>query len=247
MPASEDSTKFTLILGGARSGKSSMAERLAQARAQDDGGVLYVATLLPVDDEMRDRVRSHRASRPTAWTTLEAPYRLAEPALEAARSVKVVLVDCLTVWAGNLMVRESGPSPDPPRVAPGGLYDDIVPLSLERQTRDFSITSELQAEMEAARRTKPAGQNPPDYARLEKEMVDELERLVNGLRELNIGLVLVSNEVGAGLVPPYTLGRAYRDLLGRLNQGLAAQADQALLMVAGLPLDLKRYQADLLF
>jgi len=76
-------------------------------------------------------------------------------------------------------------------------------------------------------------------------LVREIEQLVAGLKERRIGLVMVSNEVGMGLVPPYPLGRAYRDLLGRLNQGVAALSDEVFLVVAGIPVDLKKFQAEI--
>jgi adenosylcobinamide kinase/adenosylcobinamide-phosphate guanylyltransferase len=67
----------------------------------------------------------------------------------------------------------------------------------------------------------------------------ELEALLVAHRQLGAHLIIVSNEVGLGVVPPYSLGRTYRDCLGRANQALARIADQAILMVAGLPVDLK--------
>src|SRR5271170_3209716 len=90
---------LTLILGGARSGKSRIAQRLA-ARAQR---VCYIATLSPGDDaEMQNRVARHRAERPGSWRTMEAPLALADAVELAARDADAVLVDCLTLWLSNL-------------------------------------------------------------------------------------------------------------------------------------------------
>jgi len=90
---------LTLVLGGARSGKSAFAERLAE----ENGGPLYLATAEPLDDEMSDRIGRHRARRGPAWKTVEAPLALV-PALAAhAGTGRTVVVDCLTLWLSNLL------------------------------------------------------------------------------------------------------------------------------------------------
>ncbi|MBN9389633.1 MAG: bifunctional adenosylcobinamide kinase/adenosylcobinamide-phosphate guanylyltransferase [Chloroflexi bacterium] len=212
--------KITLVLGGARSGKSTLAEKIAHKRAGDDG-VLYVATLQPLDAEMEARVVTHRASRPANWRTLETPYEVAAPVFSGLQAEKLVLLDCLTLWTSNLILREMMPGFSP----------------------EVGITEDL-PEPEP----NPAPNQPVadiNYGKLEVELVREIEQLVAGLKERRIGLVMVSNEVGMGLVPPYPLGRAYRDLLGRLNQGVAALSDEVFLVVAGIPVDLKKFQAEI--
>jgi adenosylcobinamide kinase/adenosylcobinamide-phosphate guanylyltransferase len=180
-------SRLTLILGGARSGKSRYAEQLATAIG---GDVLFVATAEPNDDEMRHRIAVHRASRPVEWRTLEAASGVG-PAIAAARpDPDVVLLDCLTLLANNV----------------------------------FGATAN---DDEAAR---SAG---------EAALEGEIDALLAVSRGSKARWLLVSNEVGLGLVPPYPLGRAYRDALGRANQRLAAAADDVLFMVAGLPLVVK--------
>ncbi len=176
------SAQLTLILGGARSGKSSYAEKLA---AELSPRVLYVATAEAGDAEMVQRIQAHRLARPAGWQTLEAPTGVAA-ALKAHRP-EVILLDCLTLLVSNLI------------------------LALE---------AEPPAEVEAA-------------------VLAEVEALIAVRAELAAPMIIVSNEVGLGLVPPYPLGRVYRDALGRANARLAAAADRVLLMVAGLPLALK--------
>jgi len=210
-------SKITLILGGARSGKSSLAEKLGQQRAGTHA-VLYVATLEPYDEEMRQRVTRHQASRPTTWRTVEAPFKLTDAILAALRAETLVLVDCLTVWSGNRIVEASG------------MLD----------SHNHEINDELLPTDEEAAPTFAL-----DYDKLENEITTEINRLIGEIRHQNKDLILVSNEVGMGLVPPYPLGRAYRDLLGRLNQRIATQVDEVLLVVAGLAVDLKRWQAEL--
>ena len=177
--------RLTLVLGGARSGKSAHAQRLALERGR---AVLYVATAEAGDEEMAARIAAHRAERPTHWQTLEAPRRGGEAITAASREAEVVLVDCLTLLANNVI----GPLP------------------------------ESATEKEATLALNEA-----------------VERLIEAYRASEAEWILISNEVGLGLVPPYPLGRIYRDALGRANQRLAAVADEVLFMVAGLPMKIK--------
>jgi adenosylcobinamide kinase/adenosylcobinamide-phosphate guanylyltransferase len=91
-----------LILGGARSGKSRHAESLAEAHR---GECIYVATAEEGDEEMRGRISEHRARRGVRWRTIEEPVRLAEMLERECRADRFVLVDCLTLWMSNLMLR----------------------------------------------------------------------------------------------------------------------------------------------
>jgi adenosylcobinamide kinase/adenosylcobinamide-phosphate guanylyltransferase len=179
------SKKLTLVLGGARSGKSAHAERLAAERG---GNILFVATAEAGDEEMAARIAAHRAARPAAWRTLEAP-RNTGPAIQAsAGDADLVLLDCLTLLANNV-------------IAP-------LPESASAAQAEAALTAEVDALLAAYAAGRAAW-------------------------------IVISNEVGLGLVPPYPLGRVYRDALGRANQRLAAAADEALFMVAGLPLRIK--------
>ncbi|MEM7029323.1 MAG: bifunctional adenosylcobinamide kinase/adenosylcobinamide-phosphate guanylyltransferase [Chloroflexota bacterium] len=174
----------TLILGGARSGKSSYAEKLA---AEAGPNVLYVATAEAKDDDMAERIANHQRERPASWQTIETPLAVS-PALESlSQAPDLILLDCLTLLVSNIL------------------------LSLEEEPQ----------------------------AVIEQHIAQEISAIIAAQERLNTALIIVSNEVGLGLVPPYPLGRIYRDLLGRANQQLAAQADQVLFMVAGLPMTVK--------
>ena len=189
--------KLTLILGGARSGKSTFAEQ----RAKELGGdsVLYVATSETKDEEMQQRVEKHRADRPSGWETVEASRNVAQ-VLRAARSgAKVILLDCMTFLVANHLMDAAAPEDDP--------FDD--PSS-----------------------------NPFDE-KIESDVVAEVEAIIDYMKETDAEMLVVSNEVGLGVVPPYELGRAYRDILGRANQILARHADEVLLLVAGIPMKVK--------
>jgi adenosylcobinamide kinase/adenosylcobinamide-phosphate guanylyltransferase len=174
--------ELVLVLGGARSGKSAFAERLA---AHCGLPVLYVATAEVGDDEMAARVAAHRARRPTTWTTLEAPLAPARAVRAANPRGSVVLLDCLSMLATNLLLR----------------------------ARDY-------AEAETAL----------------EQALDDLEALA---AERALRLVIVSAEVGLGVLPPSALGRQFVDLLGSANQRLAARARHVYLVVAGLGVDLR--------
>jgi len=182
--------RLTLILGGARSGKSAYAQQLALKRGGDN--VLYVATAEPLDEEMAARIRTHREERPAGWRTLEAPRQIGQSIrqwLDGTQAIPaVILVDCLTLLVSNVLAAQAE-SPDPS----GG----------------------------------------------EEAVLAEIDELLSLVRDSGMCWILVSNEVGMGLVPPYPLGRIYRDVLGRVNQRVAAAADEVLLMIAGLPWRLK--------
>lgn len=172
--------ELVLILGGARSGKSSFAQRLAKRVGSN---VLFLATAQAGDDEMAERIARHKASRPATWRTIEEPLELALVLQTEAASADVVIVDCLTLWLSNLLLREGGAS--------------------------------------------------------ETEVLGQVDSLLDVYEKGAASYILVSGEVGLGLVPPYPLGRAYRDIMGWMNQKLARRADKVFLMLAGIPLELK--------
>ena len=167
----------TLILGGARSGKSALAERLA---AQSGPDVVYVATSTAGDAEMAARIAHHRAHRPAGWHLVEEPLALADALARVALPGRCVLVDCLTLWLTNLLC-----------AADENLFT-------QQHGRFLDILPSLPGE-----------------------------------------LILVSNEVGHGIVPLGELSRRFVDEAGRLVQATAAACDRVVLTVAGLPLPLK--------
>lgn len=182
---------LTLVIGGARSGKSAYAVELATAVGCP---TLYVATAQALDPEMKARIQRHRAQRPQTWRTLEEPLALARRIATEAEAGGTVIVDCLTVWLGNLLEKHIGDA-SKPRAAEVG---------------------------QVRRRT-----------------MAELEVLSDLPQKKQLNLIIISNEVGAGLVPAYPLGRVYRDLLGEANQFVARRAVKVVLLVAGIPVDLK--------
>ena len=160
--------------------------------ADQGGGVLYVATAEAWDDEMRRRIAAHKAQRPAHWRTVEAP-RHPGAAIRAAWDElggppNVVLVDCLTLLANNVLI------------------------TLPEDATEAAATAAL---------------------------MEEVDELLAAWDTCGGEWIVVSNEVGLGIVPAYPLGRLYRDALGRANQRLAAVADTVVFMVAGIPMRVK--------
>lgn len=169
-----------LILGGARSGKSVLAER----RAVESGlPVTYIATAAALDDEMAARIAAHCNRRPVQWNTVEEPTELAAALRRAAGPGRCVIVDCLTLWLSNLL----------------------------------------------------AGLDPANDERFRRERA----ALLDVLPALQGQVILVSNEVGMGIVPMGELSRRFCDEAGWLHQDLGRLCDRVTLMVAGIPLAVK--------
>jgi len=181
-----------LVLGGVRSGKSAFAERLA---LEIGGSALYIATGVATDEEMEERIRRHKESRPAHWTTVEEPLDLAGR-LEAvtaggederAELPGSILIDSLDLWVSNMLMESAGPG--------------------------------TQA--------------------VEDRTLCRLDRMSKAVDAAPASVFLVSSEVGLSLVPVEPLGRRFQDLLGTVNQRVAAAADSVYLVVAGIPTELK--------
>jgi len=170
----------TLVTGGGRSGKSRYA--MAMATAPSVTRPAFVATAEVTDDEMAERVRRHQAERDDRFINVEEPVHLDAALRSLPANVELAIVDCLTVWLGNLYHH-------------GHVDDD--------------------------------GSSAP------------IEALLEVLRTPPCDIVLVTNEVGMGIIPADAMSRAYRDRAGILNQQVAAVADRVVLVVSGLPMVLK--------
>ena len=172
---------LTLLLGGARAGKSRRALDLADGEPH----VTFVATAEAFDEEMDARIRTHKAERAAHWLTIEAPIALSD-AIRDAPLTHLIIIDCITLWISNLLLRANG----------------------------ASVAAQPMVEASVA-------------------------ELLTQLATRTTHTIVVSNEVGLGIVPETPLGREYRDLLGRANASIAASADRVELLVAGLPLRVK--------
>lgn len=175
-----------LILGGARSGKSAFAERLARECGNPTS---VIVTAEALDDEMAERIRRHRRDRPPDWRTVEEPVALVTALAAEAAHGRCVIVDCLTLWLTNLLAGSDH--------AQDGGEDALRRVRRERHA------------------------------------------LVQLLPKLRGTVLIVTNEVGLGLVPDTPLGRVFRDEAGRMNQAVASACSRATFMAAGLPLRLK--------
>ncbi len=171
--------ELTFVIGGCRSGKSKHALQIAED--MPGGRKIYIATCVPQDDEMRQRVAKHQRERSQNWKTVEEPLLLPEAILEHSSEADVVLVDCLTLWLSNLLMETSD----------------------------------------------------------EEKLEDKISQLTKALKKATCPLILVSNEVGTGIVPENKLARQYRDFTGHANQAVGKAAGRVIWMVAGIPVNIK--------
>lgn len=179
-----------LITGGARSGKSTLAESIAKETGEN---IVYIATAIPFDDGMKDRIKRHRESRPRDWQTIEK-YDDFQDIIENQNFINcdTVLLDCMTLMVSNLLL-ESG-------------------IDFEKCSYN-------------------------DIDKIEKYIFNQINILLKVTREKKF--IVVTNEVGMGLVPSYKLGSVFRDIAGRVNQHLAARSKEVYLTVSGIPIKIK--------
>lgn len=170
---------IVFVLGGCRSGKSRYALETAQKISGDKK--VFIATCIPHDDEMKQRVARHQEERSRVWQTVEAPLLLPEAITVNSLVADAVIVDCLTLWISNLMM---------------------------------------------------------EFSALEKVEL-QIPRLTEALESAQCPVVLVSNEVGNGIVPENKLARQFRDLVGSANQAVAGCVDTVVWTVAGIPVTIK--------
>lgn len=181
-------SKITLVTGGSRSGKSSYAESLLK----DFDDVLYIATAIVTDNEMKNRIDRHRESRNQKWTTYEG-YKNLDKQIEKWDH-KHVMLDCVTIMTTNLIFDEERD------------YDKISQEEIDKIVENIKL---------------------------------EFKKLIYKCKEKNINLVMVTNEVGWGVVPEYKLSRIFRDIAGWVNQYIASISDEVYLTACGLPMKLK--------
>ena len=171
--------ELIFIIGGCRSGKSKHA--LQTAEKMPGNRKIYIATCVPQDNEMKQRVARHQKERSQNWVTVEEPLHLPQALLENSPKADVMLVDCLTLWVSNLLM----------------------------ETDD------------------------------EEKLEEAISQLIDTLEKATCPIVLVSNEVGTGIVPENRLARQYRDIIGLANQAVAKTAGKVIWMVAGIPVTVK--------
>jgi adenosylcobinamide kinase/adenosylcobinamide-phosphate guanylyltransferase len=171
--------KKIFVLGGCRSGKSQHALDLAEAMPAEEK--IFIATCVPQDEEMNQRVTNHQRQRGREWKTVEAPVKLPQAIADHAQVNTVVVVDCLTLWMNNLLMKHE------------------------------------------------------DVHRAEGQITE----LTRAIEAVDCPVLLVSNEVGTGIVPENKLARVYRDLIGTVNQAVAKSADTVVWVVAGIAVTIK--------
>lgn len=185
-------SKIILITGGARSGKSSFAEKLIADLSEK---IAYIATAVPFDEGMKDRIKKHRESRPNYWTTYEIYKDVYKYIDDISEKHDAVLLDCVTILVTNLM--------------------------FENHDIDWD----------------KVGWEKIDE--IERKIKEQIELLIKALRDAKMTCVIVTNELGMGIVPENRLSRIFRDIAGRINQYVASKSDEVYLAVSGIPVKIK--------
>lgn len=170
--------KIIFITGGARSGKSTYATELAKNVASQ---VIFLATGIAKDEEMKKRIDRHKKSRPSCWRTIEETKDISSILLDIQPPCELVIMDCLTFFVSNLLLE--------------GVDEETI--------------------------------------------LQEIKKIVDIMRQVNYTTIVVSNEVGGGIVPDSELGRRFRDIIGLANQIMAKSAREVYLIVSGIPVKLK--------
>lgn len=179
---------IVLVTGGARSGKSSFAEALV---AKLGARILYVATAVPFDEEMADRIKKHQSARPKTWQTKEAYQNFGAvftPGFDGA------ILDCVTILVTNLMMDEK----------------------IDWETAPMEAVNQAEARLQS-----------------------EIDGLVTAAKKAAYPVVMVTNELGMGVVPQNRFTRVFRDIAGRVNQKLAKNAAEVYFTVSGIPIKIK--------
>jgi adenosylcobinamide kinase / adenosylcobinamide-phosphate guanylyltransferase len=179
--------RIIFILGGARIVKSAFAEALAK-KYHD---VIYIATAEAKDDEMRERIQTHRSRRPIHWKTIESPYAVDKVVSEQNGQAGLIFIDCVTLYITNMLLKDETAT-----IAAGlGFHGGI---------------------------------------QKQEQILEEIKKLVCSCRESGSDIIIVSNEVGLGIVPDNFLSRMFRDIAGYANQIIADEADEVYFVVAGI-------------
>ena len=184
--------KLILVTGGARSGKSIFAEKMAKELGEN---ILYMATAIAFDDEMKDRIKKHKSSRPSNWITWEGFRNLGDELTIESPKYDGILIDCITIMVTNIMLSHS-----------------------ELNFAEISID---------------------EINTIEEDIKNEINNLIKGAKSSDCDVIMVTNELGSGIVPENPMARVFRDFAGRANQMLGNASDEIYLTVCGAQLRIK--------
>lgn len=184
-------SKIILVTGGARSGKSSFAEKLCMDK---NNSTAYIATSVPFDDEMKERIKKHKENRSKEWETYEIYKDIYSIINDLSNNHETVIMDCVTLLVNNLIFT----------------YD----LNIDKATQD-------------------------QINNLERYIKNQINKLIDEIKNTNLYFVFVTNELGMSVVPANKLSRVYTDIVGRMNQLIASQSDEVYFVVSGIPMKIK--------
>lgn len=192
MIGGDNLSKIVFISGGARSGKSSFGEDLL---SKINGEKSYIATSIPFDEGMRDRIKKHVDSRPSDWKTYEINHDIDSSISDVMLASDGVILDCVTVLITNMMFKD---------------------LSIDWEKIDRNYIDEFQ-----------------------ESILTMFKNMISEIRKYPATFIIISNELGMGIVPENRLSRIFRDIAGKVNQLLAKESDEAYVCISGIPLKLK--------
>ena len=172
-------SKIIFILGGARSGKSTFAVKLAKESGKKK--IAFIATGQALDEEMKKRIMLHKKVRPVNFKTFEEPHDIDGLLKKVTGKFDLIIIDCLTLFVSNLLLKKHG----------------------------------------------------------EEEIYKKMDNILTLLEKIKATSIVISNEVGLGIVPDTKLGRDFRDIAGKVNQIIAKNSDQVFFMVSGIPWRIK--------
>ncbi len=205
---------LVLVTGGARSGKSRFAEYLARKSTNKDKPAAYVATAVAVDDEFKDRIARHCERRGNDFESFEAPTDPAQSLAELFKNHDTILLECLTTLLGNYFHKYGETD---------GEIKGVAEIN--------AILALMDKDPSAYEQEKCVFENALDSRRIHS--------LANIFANRERTLFIVTNEVGAGIIPHNEMTRKYRDAQGRLNQRVAAAADAVFNVICGIPHQIK--------
>lgn len=186
------SSKIVLVTGGARSGKSSFAENYIKECGEK---IAYIATSIPFDEGMQDRVKKHKEQRPNEWTTVEKYFDIHKIIKDIKVNHDSAILDCLTIMCSNIMFADN--------------------------QYDFDTISRDEIDS------------------LEKLILSQADKLLDEAKKNELNLIIVTNELGMGIVPENRLARIFRDIAGKVNQLVAKKSDELYFVVSGIEMKVK--------
>ncbi|MDR0880462.1 MAG: bifunctional adenosylcobinamide kinase/adenosylcobinamide-phosphate guanylyltransferase [Clostridioides sp.] len=217
--------KIILVTGGSRSGKSIFAESICEYKKDKTA---YIATSIPFDEEMKDRVKKHRENRNQNWKTYESYSDVHLLIPEISCDFNTVLLDCVTLMVTNLMFDYEAK-----------LKDNKYKSTNSDDNLQKTPANAMDYDTELNYGDGIEGYNSNQIDILKSYVDSQIESLLSAIEETDLYCVFVTNELGMGIMPDNKLSRVYIDIAGKVNQRIAERSDEVYLTVSGIPVKIK--------